>query len=58
MKQKNQGTADPTKDHHFINGQLVPVVESRSRPASSSSASSRRKPATKPKGLEPHKSPD
>lgn len=31
MKDKaHTGTIDHTRDHHMINGQLVPVVESRS----------------------------
>lgn len=46
----HDGQIDHTRDHHMINGQLVPVVEARSTRAGSSKPSTRRKAAKKGKG--------
>lgn len=54
---KDSHTVDPTKDHHMINGQLVPVGPTPSRSRSPRPTSSGRKTANKNKGVIAHKSP-
>jgi hypothetical protein len=57
VKPKQQHTVDPSKDHHFINGQLVPVTGRQPRDTAGGTAKPKRKTASKPKGVEGSKSP-
>lgn len=51
MKDKaHAGSIDHTRDHHMINGQLVPVVETRSRPTAKNLKTDRRQTGRARKG--------
>lgn len=52
MKQARTHTADPSKDHHMIGGQLIPVDDRPPKKAPAAAGSSRRQPAKKNKGVE------
>jgi hypothetical protein len=58
MKQPAAGTADPRRDHHMIDGQLIPVAESNRRVSRSIREKKAIAIATKKKGVEADKRTD